>query len=301
MVDISCATWDTEEDKRLSDEWAEKHAGNGYMPSPEIAEEIERIAPELESTKEDFERAIEETRRKEFAEEQWEREEKNLEYKKRLQESIKVKVSDEHSLLIKGFNVSRINNEDRARIQSLLPPIVSQVSEEMIYTGEFPYSRMTERGEIEIVLEKWSQRDGKAVGEFYKHPSELFFGKREEELTLEEQEELQRIEMETQLHWNFHTIYNILFTDEDRVEIEQICYEAFKNNPEWVKAISKYAAEMAEVERYDEVFCECGVKFITQPTMLKKVNRQMYEFIGDRLARLSRLSDFLGLETKILK
>ena len=53
MPDISCATWDTKEDKAMSDEWAKKGAGNPYAPSPEVAKAIEKIMPQVE-------RAIEE-------------------------------------------------------------------------------------------------------------------------------------------------------------------------------------------------------------------------------------------------
>ena len=214
-----------------------------------------------------------------------------------------MKVGEDHQVLIKGFNASRINNEDTARVQALFAPIVSQTTKGMGFTGKLPNLEMDERGKIWATAERWNVEEGRAIGEFNKHTAELKYGKSEDELTPKDKDKLTQEQMNTQLHWNFHTIYNILFTDEDRVEVERICEENSKIRPGWEGEISPTAEKGAREGRNDEVFCEFGTKFMTdvrrfpkEPTKFEKLNPKLYSFTKDRLERLNRLSEFLGLK-----
>lgn len=112
----------------------------------------------------------------------------------------------------------------------------------------------------------------------------MAFGKSEDELTPREKDKLTQDQMDTQLHWNFHTIYNILFTDEDRVEVERICEERNQVYPNWEEEVSPYAERSAKEERNDEVFCEFGMRFMTcvkrsDQKKLEKLNPELYSFI----------------------
>ena len=271
-------------------------------------EEYAKEMPAIEQAKEDYQRAVEETGREDLTKERAEKDEKDPEYQARVQEVLKLNVEGgDHQVLIKGFDASRIDNVDTARIQALFPAIVSQTAKEMEFTGKLPALEMDARGRIGATVENWHQKEGGATGEFYKHTAEMKFGKSEDGLTPTQKRELTQEQMNTQLHWNFHTIYEILFTDEDRVEgVERICYENSQIRPGWEDRVSDYAGEKAREGRNDEVFCEFGMRFMTdiktssgKPSDLEGLNPELYSFIKDRLERLSRLSDTLGLKLNI--
>jgi len=297
----------SDEDDKMLDEARERGVVDW---SPETYEECRDV---IEQAREDFNRAIEEIGREDLTKEQAERDEKNPEYLAKLQETTGLKVSEDHQLLIKGFNASRINNEDTARVQALFPAIVSQVAKEMEFTGKLPTLEMDERGKIQAKVETWNHEEGRAIGEFYRHTAEMKFSKSEAELNPEQKDKLTQEQMDTQLHWNFHTIHNILFTDEDRVEVERICYDNSQINPGWEEKVSEYAGEKAKEGRNDEVFCEFGTRLMTdvrpstdespsnKPDTLRELNPELYDFTKDRLERLSRLSETLGLKIREIK
>ena len=267
-------------------------------------EEYAREMPAIEAAEKDFHRAVEESGREDLARERAEKDEKDPEYQAKVQTATKLEIQGgDHQVLIKGFDVSRINNEDTAKVQALFPAIVSQTAKEMEFTGKLPPLEMDERGRIWATPEDWHQKEGRATGEFHKYTAEMKFGKSEDELTPKQKDALTQQQMDTQLHWNFHTVHEILFTDDDRLEVERICIEHSHTHPGWEKKVSEYAGKRAKEGRIDEVFCEFGRRFMTnirtspdKPTKLEGLNPELYSFIKDRLERLSRLSETLGLK-----
>lgn len=295
--------WD---DNAVQDSLAGKNTGIETVPKEILVE----VMPAVEAAKEDFHRAIEETGRQELAEERAVKDEANPEYQAKLQTIVKLEVEGgEHQVLIRGFDASRINNEDVARAQVLFPAIITQTTKEITYTGKIPGSEMDARGKIWAGVEKWDVKEGKGMFEVNRHTPEQVLGviKSEDELTSRQRDKLTQAQMDSQLHANFHTIYEILFTDEDRVEgVERICYEATEKDPNWAQKVSEYAGQKAEEGRNDEVFCEFGMRLMTdirtspdKPSKLEELNPELYSFIKDRLERLSRLSDTLGLKLDI--
>lgn len=68
-----------------------------------------------------------------------------------------------------------------------------------------------------------------------------------------------------------------------------------------LEEVSPYAGRSAKEGRNDEIFCEFGMRFMTcvkrsGQKKLEKLNPELYSFIKDRLERLSRLSEALGLK-----
>jgi len=60
MPDISCATWDTKEDKAMAEEWDRTQAGNPVQIDPKMMKKIEQKMPEVERTiEEKIEKIIE--------------------------------------------------------------------------------------------------------------------------------------------------------------------------------------------------------------------------------------------------
>lgn len=300
-ADTCCQLSCSDEDDKMLDE------AENFVNSLST-ETYERMMAEGEEAREDYQRAVEETERQELAEEQAAKDEADPEYQQKLQKTAELKVGEDHQVLIKGFNASRIDSEGTVRIQALLPAIVSKATKEMEFTGELPALEMDERGRIWATVENWDQEEGGATGEFDKHTAEMKFDKSEEELNAQQKDALTQQQMDTQLHWNFHTIHEILFTDEDRLEVERICIEHSQTKPGWEKEVSEYAALRAKQGRIDEVFCEFGKRFMTdvrtspdKPTKFEKLNPELYGLIKDRLERLSRLSEILGLKIGVEK